>query len=51
VLKDSARIHVVDTRAQADALIVGAMDELQILQNELDLTTDLIQVINKETTQ
>jgi hypothetical protein len=30
VLKDSAPVHVVDTRAQADALIIGALDELQV---------------------
>jgi hypothetical protein len=31
VFKDTASVHVVDTRAQADALIIGALDELQIL--------------------
>ena len=31
VLKDSAPVHVIDTRAQADALILGAMEELQVL--------------------
>jgi hypothetical protein len=31
VMKDSAPVHVIDTRAQADALILGAMDELQVL--------------------
>src|ERR1041384_7518158 len=31
VLKDAAPVHVIDTRAQADALIIGALDELQVL--------------------
>jgi len=31
VLKDAAPVHVIDTRAQADALILSAMDELQVL--------------------
>jgi hypothetical protein len=31
VLKDGAPVHVIDTRAQADALILSALDELQIL--------------------
>src|SRR5207249_883262 len=31
VLKDSAPVHVIDTRAQADALIVTALEELQVL--------------------
>lgn len=31
VLKDDAPVHIIDTRAQADALILGAMDELQVL--------------------
>ena len=31
VLKDTAPVHVIDTRAQADALIVSALDELQVL--------------------
>jgi hypothetical protein len=31
VLKDAAPVHVIDTRAQADALIVSALDELQVL--------------------
>jgi hypothetical protein len=31
VLKDAAPVHIIDTRAQADALILGAMDELQVL--------------------
>jgi hypothetical protein len=31
VLKDSAPVHIVDTRAQADALILGALEELQVL--------------------
>src|ERR1035441_54690 len=31
VLKDSAPVHVIDTRAQADALILGALEELQVL--------------------
>ena len=31
VLKDSAAVHVIDTRAQADALILGALEELQVL--------------------
>jgi hypothetical protein len=32
VLKDTAPVHVIDTRAQADALILGAMEELQVLE-------------------
>ena len=31
VLKDAAPVHVIDTRAQADALILGALEELQVL--------------------
>ena len=31
VLKDAAPVHVIDTRAQADALILGAIEELQVL--------------------
>jgi hypothetical protein len=31
VLKDTAPVHVIDTRAQADALILSAMEELQVL--------------------
>lgn len=31
VLKDEAPVHIIDTRAQADALILGALEELQIL--------------------
>jgi hypothetical protein len=31
VLKDSAPVHIIDTRAQADALILGALEELQVL--------------------
>lgn len=31
VLKDTIPVHVIDTRAQADALIVSALDELQVL--------------------
>jgi hypothetical protein len=31
VLKDTAPVHVIDTRAQADALILAALEELQIL--------------------
>jgi hypothetical protein len=31
VVKDTADVHVIDTRAQADALIVSALDELQVL--------------------
>jgi hypothetical protein len=31
VLKDTAPVHVIDTRAQADALILAALDELQVL--------------------
>src|SRR4030095_12776077 len=31
VLKDTAAVHVIDTRAQADALILRAFDELQVL--------------------
>ena len=31
VLKDTAPVHVIDTRAQADALILSALEELQIL--------------------
>jgi hypothetical protein len=32
VLKDIAPVHVIDTRAQADALILGALEELQVLE-------------------
>jgi hypothetical protein len=32
ILKDSTPVHVIDTRAQADALIVSALDELQVLE-------------------
>jgi hypothetical protein len=28
-LKDNAPVHIIDTRAQADALILGALEELQ----------------------
>lgn len=31
VLKNDAPIHIIDTRAQADALILAALDELQVL--------------------
>lgn len=31
VLKDTAPVHIIDTRAQADALILGAIEELQVL--------------------
>jgi hypothetical protein len=31
VLKDSAPVHVIDTRAQANALIMAALEELQVL--------------------
>ncbi|MGH7952567.1 MAG: hypothetical protein ACREFE_11710, partial [Limisphaerales bacterium] len=31
VLKDTAPVHIVDTRAQADALITSALEELQVL--------------------
>ena len=31
VLKDTAPVHVIDTRAQADALILAALEELQVL--------------------
>jgi hypothetical protein len=31
VLKDTAPVHIIDTRAQADALILGALEELQVL--------------------
>ncbi len=31
VLKDTAPVHVIDTRAQADALIMAALEELQVL--------------------
>jgi hypothetical protein len=31
VLKDSTPVHIIDTRAQADALILGAIEELQVL--------------------
>lgn len=31
VLKDATPVHVIDTRAQADALILSALDELQVL--------------------
>src|ERR1700733_8777068 len=30
-LKDTAPVHVIDTRAQADALIMAALEELQVL--------------------
>jgi len=32
VLKDSAPVHLIDTRAQADALILSALEELQVLE-------------------
>ncbi|HUJ11142.1 MAG TPA: hypothetical protein VL171_14060 [Verrucomicrobiae bacterium] len=32
VLKDTAPVHVIDTRAQADALILAALEELQVLE-------------------
>lgn len=32
VLKDTAPVHVIDTRAQADALILGALEELKSLK-------------------
>ncbi|MBU6402992.1 MAG: hypothetical protein KGS61_21940 [Verrucomicrobia bacterium] len=32
VLKDTAAVHVIDTRAQADALILAALEELQLLE-------------------
>ncbi len=31
VMKDTAPVHVIDTRAQADALILTALEELQVL--------------------
>jgi hypothetical protein len=31
VLRDSAPVHIIDTRAQADALILSALEELQVL--------------------
>jgi hypothetical protein len=31
VLKDPAPVHLIDTRAQADALILSALEELQVL--------------------
>src|SRR5882672_3735328 len=31
VLKDATPVHVIDTRAQADALILSALEELQVL--------------------
>jgi hypothetical protein len=31
VLKDTAPVHVIDTRAEADALIMAALEELQVL--------------------
>ncbi len=31
VLRDTAPVHVIDTRAQADAHIMGALEELQVL--------------------
>jgi len=31
VLKDAAPVHIIDTRAQADALILMALEELQVL--------------------
>jgi len=32
VLKDTAPLHIIDTRAQADALIFSALEELQVLE-------------------
>lgn len=32
VLKDVTPVHIIDTRAQADALILSAMEELQVLE-------------------
>ena len=32
VLKDTAPVHIIDTRAQADALIFCALEELQVLE-------------------
>src|SRR5271168_2912368 len=32
VLKDAAPVHIIDTRAQADALILAALEELQVLE-------------------
>jgi len=32
VLKDTAPVHIIDTRAQADALIVSALEELQVME-------------------
>ena len=32
VMKDSAPVHLIDTRAQADALILSALEELQVLE-------------------
>ena len=32
VLKDPAPVHVIDTRAQADALILGALEDLQVME-------------------
>lgn len=32
VLKETAPVHVIDTRAQADALILSAMEKLQLLE-------------------
>jgi hypothetical protein len=32
VLKDTAPVHIIDTRAQADALILSALEELQVLE-------------------
>jgi hypothetical protein len=32
VLIDSTPVHIIDTRAQADALIVAALEELQVLE-------------------
>lgn len=31
MLKDAAPVHIIDTRAQADALIISALEELQVL--------------------
>jgi len=32
VLKDTVPVHIIDTRAQADALILAALEELQVLE-------------------
>jgi hypothetical protein len=37
VLKDTTPVHIIDTRAQADALILSALEELQVL----DVCTEL----------